>query len=131
MQAVGWVNDLANTADTIIAAFLTTNTSMSVLHRSQNTSMQYILKQTAGNMIDLEDQLQQQLQEKLQTVFGQNATAFVDIDALDNKPDQFNIRFTGTVYDDQGRAYTVGKLVYFVDSKMVNIQTLNNGVMSQ
>lgn len=131
MQAVGWVSDLSNAADSILAAFLTTNTSMSVLHRDQNTSMQYILKQTAGNMINLEDQLQTNLQNKLQVVFGQNATAVVSVDALDGKPDQFNIRFTGTVYDDQGRAFTVGKLVYFQDSKIVNIADLNNTGLEQ
>lgn len=127
MQAVGWVNDLANTADAIMAAFLTTNTSMSALHREQNISMQYILKRTAGNMINLQDQLHTTLQNKLQVVFGENATAQVDIDPLDGKPDQFNIKFTGTVYDDTGRAYTVGKLVYFVDSKVVRISDINNG----
>lgn len=126
MQAVGWVGDMANTADAILAAFLTTNTSMSVLHRDQNTSMQYILKQAAGNMLDLEDKLQTNLQEKLQVVFGQNATAEVTVDPLEGKPDQFNIRFTGTVYDDQGRAYTIGKLVKFQDSKVVEIADLNN-----
>lgn len=126
MQAVGWVGDLSNTADTILAAFLTTNTSMSVLHRDQNTSMQYILKEAAGNMLDLEDKLQTNLQDKLQVVFGQNATAVVTVDPLEGKPDQFNIRFTGTVYDDAGKAYTVGKLVEFQDSKVVNIANINN-----
>lgn len=127
MQVVGWVGDLSNAADSILAAFLTTNTHMSVLHRSQNTSMQYILKETAGDMINLQDQLQTKLQEKLKTVFGESATAQVSVDALANKPDQFNIRFTGTVYDDQGKAYMVGKLVQFIDSKIVNIADLNNG----
>lgn len=118
---------MANTADSILAAFLTTNTKMSVLHRTQNTSMQHILKETAGNMIDLEDRLQTALQDKLKTVFGEQSTAVVTIDALAGKPDQFNIRFTGTVYDDFGKAYTVGKLVEFLDSKVVNIANINNG----
>lgn len=129
MQAVGWVSDLANAADSIMSAFLTTNTSMSSLHREQNISMQYILKRTAGDMINLQDQLHQQLQNKLQVVFGQNATAQVDIDPLAGKPDQFNIKFTGTVYDENGRAFTVGKLVYFVDSKIFKIADINNGVL--
>lgn len=89
--------------------------------------MQYILKETAGDMINLQDQLQTNLQAKLQNVFGQSATAQVTVDALPNKPDQFNIRFTGTVYDDKGKAYLVGKLVKFIDSKIVNIADLNNG----
>jgi len=131
MQAVGWVNDLSNTADAILAAFLTTNTSMSVLHRLQNTSMQYILKETAGNMLNLEDRLQTALMEKLQPEFGQNATAVVTVDPLAGKPDQFNIRFTGTVYDENGKAYSVGKLVKFQDSKIVNIAELNNNGSEQ
>lgn len=127
MQIAGWVNDLAGAADAIIAAFLTTNTSMSTLHRAQNTSMQYILKTTAGNMIDLQDQLQTNLQEKLQIIFGPTAVAIVDVDSVPDKPDQFNISFAGTVYDSNGKAYTVGKLVYFQDSKVVKISDLNNG----
>ncbi|ARV76729.1 hypothetical protein PHABIO_98 [Pseudomonas phage Phabio] len=131
MQAVGWVGDLANAADSILAAFLTTNTHMSVLHRSQNTSMQNILKETAGDMIELQDQLQTNLQAKLQTVFGDNAVAVVTVDALANKPDQFNIRFTGTVYDNSGKAFTVGKLVKFLDSKIIQIADINNGEPTQ
>lgn len=126
MQAVGWVGDLANAADASLAAFLTTNTSTSVLHRDQNTSMQYILKESGGNMLILEDQLQVKLQEKLQTIFGPNASATVTVDALAGKPDQFNIRFVGVVYGDDGKAYTVGRLVQFEDSKIINIANLNN-----
>lgn len=77
-------------------------------------------------MLILEDQLQVKLQEKLQTIFGPNASATVTVDALAGKPDQFNIRFVGVVYDDDGKAYTVGRLVQFEDSKIINIANLNN-----
>jgi hypothetical protein len=124
----GWINDFAGTADYLLSCYIATEASDSVLHAEQNTSMQYTLKTNAGDMLGLEQQMAEDLQTKFQSVYGNTAEAIVEVTADDpTKPDQYSISFTGTVYDNSGRPYTVGKLVYVEDGRVVRIAKINNG----
>jgi hypothetical protein len=128
LGVTGWSNDTARTADYLLACFLTTLQADSVLHRGQNTSMQYTLKVKANDPIGIEDDLTQDLKVKFQSVFGASAEVYVDMTVDDqNKPEQYSIKFTGIVHDDEGKALTVGRIVYFDDGKVVKIAQLNNG----
>lgn len=123
----GWSNDYAAVADYMLACYITTNPSDSVLHFQQNTSMQYTLKEFAGDMHGLEERMHNDLLQKFQAVFGDGSEVTVDVTAEDpNKPDQFTIRFTGTVYDGL-TAFVVGRLVQYENGKVVSIAKLNNG----
>lgn len=127
MSTSGWSNDIARTADYLLSCYLTTQTSDSTLHREQNTSMQYTLKINADKPLDIEEQMTQDLTAKFQATYGNSAEVYVDVTADDEKPDQFSISFTATVYDDDGKSYVVGKLVNFADGRVVKIANLNNG----
>ncbi|BEG72698.1 hypothetical protein [Pseudomonas phage PA1C] len=123
----GWITSMESKADYIISTFLTTNRSMSTLHRTQNTSLQYLLKEYANDILNLEIQLRDVLTNKLRTVFGESAQALVSIvPASPDNPDAFSIQFTGIVTDGT-KEYTVGKLVQFQNSHIVNIANINNG----
>lgn len=123
----GWVKDVATKADYVLSCFLSTNRSQSVLHREENTSLQYLLKKFANDMVGLETELLRVLNNKLQVAFGESARAIVEIIPIEDKPDQFSIRFLGIVYDDKHKEYTVAKLVQFQDSRILNIANINNG----
>lgn len=128
LGVTGWINDFAGTADYLLSCYIATETSDSTLHAEQNTSMQYTLKTKAGDMLGLEQQMADDLQTKFQSVYGNTAEAIVEVTADDpTKPDQYSISFTGTVYDDAGRPYTVGKLVYVEEGRVVRIAKINNG----
>lgn len=128
LGVTGWINDFAGTADYLLSCYIATEASDSVLHDQQNTSMQYTLKTKAGDMLGLEQQMVTDLQIKFQAVYGNTAEAFVEVTAEDpTKPDQYSISFTGVVYDELGRPYTVGKLVYIEEGRVVRIAKLNNG----
>ncbi|AEH03483.1 hypothetical protein AVT69_gp057 [Pseudomonas phage PhiPA3] len=89
--------------------------------------MQYLLKKNANRTQSLETDLQNALLEKLQTTFDETAQAIVTVEVSDpNVPDQYSIRFTGIVYDGT-KQYTVGKLVQFQNSRIINIAAINNG----
>lgn len=123
----GWISQIESLADYIISCFLATNRSQSTLHRTQNTSMQYLLKEYANDMNGLETALRTELTTKLQTAFGDNAQALVEVVQMSEEtPDQFSIRFTGIVSDGV-REYTVGKLVQYQNSRIVKIANINNG----
>lgn len=126
MGVKGWTDTPEEVADYIISCFLATNQSQSVSHRTQNTSLQYILKQNAGRMYDLEQDLRTVLNKKMQDAFDPEATADVNVTADPEDPAKFSIEFLGTVYTN-GRAITVGKLVQFQDSRIINIAKINNG----
>lgn len=124
----GWSNDSADVADYMLSCYITTNRSDSVLHNQQNTSMQYTLKEFADNMLAIEDRMQKDLLAKFQSMYGKAAEVIVDVSSTDpDKPGQYTISFTGTVYDNQNKAYTVGKLVYLDDGRVVKIANINNG----
>ena len=124
----GWITAMESTADYIISTFLATNRSMSTLHRTQNTSLQYLLKQYANDPLNLEIALRDVLSVKLQAVFGESAQALVSVTPIDpeTNPDAFSIQFTGIVTDGL-KEYTVGKLVQFQNSRIINIAAINNG----
>lgn len=127
LGATGWTSDLATNADYMLACYITTNVYDSVLHNGQNTTMQYTLKQFAGNMHAIEERMHDDLLAKFQTVFGANADVTVEVEAEDeNKPDNYTIRFTGTVYDGAS-AYVVGRLVQYENGRVIKIAKLNNG----
>lgn len=128
LGVTGWSNDIARGADYLLACYLTTLQADSVLHREQNTSMQYTLKVKANDPIGIEEDMTQDLKSKFQTTFGASAEVYVDLTIDDpNKPDQYSIRFTGIVHDDDGKTYTVGRLVYFDEGRVVKIAKINNG----
>lgn len=123
----GWIAQIESLADYIISCFLATNRSQSTLHRNQNTSMQYLLKEYANDPVGLETELRNELTTKLQTTFGESAQALVEVVPVSTEtPDQFSIRFTGIITDGT-REYTVGKLVQYQNSRIVKIADINNG----
>lgn len=127
LGVTGWSNDFSAEADYILACYITTNPSDSILHFQQNTSMQYTLKVYSGNPLAIEEHMREDLLTKLQTIFGNTAEATVEVEAEDDsKPDNFSIRFTGTVYDST-TSYVVGRLVQFENGKVVKIAKINNG----
>ncbi len=127
MSITGWVSDIAANADYMLACYITANVYDSVLHREQNTTMQYTLKEFANNMQAIEERMHDDLLAKFQTVFGNTAEVTVEVDAEDtDKPDQYTIRFTGTVYDGS-LAYVVGRLVQYENGRVVKIAKINNG----
>lgn len=90
--------------------------------------MQYTLKTKAGDILGIEEEMTNTLLNKFQAVFGQTAEVTVDLTVDDpNKPDQYSINFIGTVFDSEGKAVTVGKLVYIEDGRVVRIANINNG----
>lgn len=127
MGIKGWISHPEDKADYIIACFMEANYSMSVIHRDQNISLQYLLKEYANRMYDLEARLQTELDAKLKASFNEQSYSNVTVAEDPQKPGQFTIDFTGFVVTDN-KTYTVGWMVQFVDSRVLKIAKINNGV---
>lgn len=127
MSVKGWIDHPEDKADYVIACFLETNYSMTVVHRDQNESLQHLLQQHANHMYDLEQILQDKLDAKLKASFNQQSYSVVTVNESTEKPGQFTIEFTGYVVTDS-KTYTVGWMVQFQDSRVMKIAKINNGV---
>jgi hypothetical protein len=100
---------------------------MTVAHRDQNISLQYLLKIYANRMLDLETRLQDELDAKLKASFNEQSHANVTVQEDPDKPSQYTINFTGYVVTED-KTFTVGWMVQFQDSRVLKIAKLNNGV---
>lgn len=126
LSIVGWLNDPESTADEILSAFLTTNTSQSTLNRNSNKSLQFILQRYGQDRLDLETAINEALSSKFKTVFGDNSQVDVVVTNPPETPAFMYIKFQADVVV-AGKEYSVGKLVNFENSKIVNIARINNG----
>lgn len=120
----GWINEPEKVADYIMSCFLTANKSQSNILRSHSDTFQSLLAEFTNDIYGLEVRLQDVLTRKLLNAFDQGSHAVVKITALEDKPDQFTINFTGVIQSD-GKEYTVGKLVKTEKSKIVQINGVN------
>lgn len=127
MGIKGWIDNPEDKADYIIACFMEANTSMTVLHRDQNKSLQWMLKEYANRMLELETALQDELDQKLKLAFNEQSYASVSVTADPTDPSKYTIDFTGFVVSDS-KTYTVGWMVQFENSRVLKIARLNNGV---
>jgi hypothetical protein len=127
MSIKGWIDHPEDKADYVISCFMESNYSMSVLHRDQNISLQYLLKVYANRMLDLETRLQDELDAKLKASFNEQSNANVTVVEDPENPNQYTINFTGYVVTAE-KTFTVGWMVQFQDSRVLKIAKLNNGV---
>lgn len=127
MGIKGWTNHPEDKADYIVACFMEANHSMTVLHRDDNITLQFLLKEHANRMLDLETALQDVLDAKLKASFNEGSYANVTVVEDTTKPNQYTINFTGYVVTDL-KTFTVGWMVQFQDSRVLKIAKINNGV---
>lgn len=127
MSTKGWIDHPEDKADYIIACFMESNQSMTVTHRVQNVTLQYLLKVYANRMLDLESKLQDVLDEKLKAAFNAQSYANVTVVAAPEEPSKFTINFTGYIVTED-KTFTVGWMVQFQNSRVLQIARINNGV---
>lgn len=122
----GWITDPEVVADTIISSFITTNHSQSNLFKDANKSFQSILMKNTNNISYLEEDLIDILDKKLKASFGDDSYATVEINALEDKPDQFMISLVGTIFSE-GKEYSITKLIQTENSRVIKINNINVG----
>jgi len=127
MGIKGWIDHPEDKADYIISCFMESNQSMTVLHRDQNITLQYLLKVYANRMLDLEEKLQEVLDAKLKASFNERSSAHVTLDADLEDSSKYTINFTGYVVTEE-KTFTIGWLVQFQNASILKIAKINNGI---
>lgn len=127
MSLIGWVGSVEEKADYLLSCFLTCNRSQTVLFGGNITSLQYLLKLHGGDNLTLERELRRVLEEKFDRVFNEGSVVLVTVEDRTENPGFMTIRFSCTVTVD-GREYSFGKLVQFMNSRLQRIANLTNGI---
>jgi hypothetical protein len=126
MSTIGWVESVEETADYLLSCFITSNYSQSVLFSGRITSLQYLVKEYAADPLGLESTLRTLLDEKMSGVFGNASNVIVNVEENPDNKRELAIRFRCVITVDH-KEYSLGKLVQFIDSKLISISKINNG----
>lgn len=127
MSLIGWTGTPHEKAAYMIGCFLAANYSQSTALYGKITTLQYLVKKHANRLSDLETELRTVFQEKVNAVFPDTAISNVVVEQVDeNNPAVFSIRLSCDITEN-GRTYTIGKLVQYNNSIMVKISDYVNG----
>lgn len=122
----GWVGTIEHKGDYLLSCFLLTLYSQSVLYYGKLASLQYVLKEEAGDQVYLQQTLSSMLNDMLKRNFDSSSALvkLVDYDATNSS--KLRIRATCMVRENDIE-YNLGKEVLVLNSKVVRISEINNG----
>jgi hypothetical protein len=127
LGSIGWVDSIPEKGDYAISCFITTNKSQSVEYAGNITSLQYLVKTYANAPRDLETNVRTALERTMSQYFGADVaqvTCTVELDTDDIT--KITIRFRCVLTID-GSNYVLGRIVQYVNGRLVAIAKDNNG----
>ena len=126
LSSSGWVSELAEKVDRILAYFFVSDHSQSLLYAGNVTSLAYLVQQFGNDDLRITTEVQTQLSRLLERYF-EAASVTVDVDhPVEGDESRLNIRVDATVIDGKYK-HSIGKLISTVNSRVVEIMTINNG----
>lgn len=126
LTATGWLTELRERADALMAYYLTSEASQTHLYENKITSLPYHIRTYGSDEVKLRNRVETDLANYLQRYFeGLDVKVSTDIPDQ-NDPERLNLRLDITVMD-QGSRYSLGKLIKVQNSKVLGIFDINNG----
>ena len=126
LSSSGWVGEVSEKADKAISYFFVSDASQSQLYAGNVSSLAYIVQQYGNDSITLVSEMQRRVQTYMSHLFDE---AHVDVSALPINAEaddgSINLRVVMTVKED-GKDYSVGRLIKTLKSKVQEIINLNN-----
>lgn len=126
LGSIGWVDSVPEKGDYAISCFIATNKSQTVEYAGNITSLQYLVKVNAGKPRQLEVDIRAALERQMSDYFGTDAVVDCTVEENSQNISQLIIRFRCTLTID-GSTYVLGRVVQFLDARIVGIAKLNNG----
>jgi hypothetical protein len=127
MSMIGWTGTPHEKAAYMIGCFIAANYSQSTALYGKVTTLQYLVKKYANRLSDLENELRIIFEAKVTATFPGTATSQVYVrQTEDDNPTIYAITLQCEITEN-GRTYTIGKLVQFNNSVMVKISDIANG----
>ena len=126
MGSMGWVTDPFKKADQLLGLFMVARNSQDPFFKVQ-ASLPWLLQRYEGKPMDLAEKTQEVLENYFRSYY---AAANVEVSAYQEDPGQDNkwvLSIRLDLRDDKGRTVSLGKLVGYEGSKIMQIAALNNG----
>lgn len=125
LTASGWVDNIAEKADSAMAYYFTSDFSQSNVWAGQITSLPYEVQQNNSDPQSLQRVIQQDIKNYLGRYFD-TVTCNVSTD-LPNADDPTRINVTlNVIVTEGGLNYSLGRLIQTVKGKIVNVANINN-----
>lgn len=123
----GWVKTTEERADYLFAHFFVSEYSQTALYERAVASFPYIIQKNQGSITNTISELRQ----VLQSYFSRHFTN-VKADAVANedppKSGKFRINLHVSFTDEDGKEFALAKVANVLNSKLVNVLNINNGV---
>jgi|ERR1035437_179431 hypothetical protein len=122
----GWVKSTQQLADYMLTHFFLSEKSQTFLYGSSVSSLQFIIQDNAGNMLNTVTAVQ----TALTTYFGRyftNVVADCNSNDINVNGTSVNLNIFVSFTDSDGISYSLGKIVTVADAKIKTFATINNG----
>lgn len=125
MSSSGFVEDIAEKADRLMSYYFVSESSQSNLYRGQITSLPAQIQQHGHDEVNLVEAVRNELTTYLSRFFdGMDVNVRSDLPNK-NDPNRINLTVNVIVVQD-GKQYSLGRLVSVLNSKIVDIVDINN-----
>ncbi len=126
LTATGWLTELRERADSLLAYYLTSEASQTHLYEGKITSLPYHIRTYGSDAVKLRSRVETDLINYFQRYFD-SLDVRVSTDIPDQAdPERINLRLDITVMDQEKR-YSLGRLIKVQNSKVLDIFDINNG----
>lgn len=126
LSAKGWVNEMSIKADYLLSYYFTSQYSQSNLYRGGISSLQYHLQMWGNSPNALTNQLPEAIKNYLSGYFDMVTATVKLVDPTSVDDGRMTIQLSVSVTQD-GVTSSLGRLVSYLNSKIVSIFNMNNG----
>lgn len=126
LSAKGWVSEMSVKADYLLSYYFTSQYSQSNLYRGGISSLQYHLQMWGNSPSALTNQLPNAIEKYLSGFFDTVSASVKIVDPTSVEDSRMTIQLTVNVTQN-GVSASLGRLVSYLNSKIVSIFNMNNG----
>jgi len=127
LSSIGWIDTIEEKGDHVLSYFITSEYSQSVLYHGKISSLQWLVQRHGKNEVDLEREVNETLEGLMTRYFGDDTEVSVTVSERDpEQPGKLTIHFQCIVREGSHSA-SLGRRVEFLNGKLANIATINNG----
>lgn len=127
LSSLGWIDTIEEKGDYALSYFITSEYSQSVFYHGEISSLQYLVKRYGDDELTLEDEVGTILEGMMRRYFGDDIDVTVRVLEADPEiPGKLTIQFS-CIVREQGRSYSLGRRVEFLNGKLTKIAKINNG----
>lgn len=126
LSSSGWTEDIASRVDKLFSYFLLSEASQSNIYAGHVTSLPAILQENPSSTTLLKTEVEDQFSRYMSRYFDRAEVTVRAEQNLETEGRGIDLRIEAEVEED-GKMYSVGRLISTVESSVMKIFDLNNG----